>query len=674
MTHSFRLSALAAGILMLAMACERIPASQERTVRFEAETPDTRTAFTQPEGDLYPVVWTAEDRSVRISLNGATPVEAAVEPAADGRTARFQASFTEPAEGSATFYALSPAGAYRSLEGGEWTFTVPASQTPGSDSVDPAAMVLAATSSTTEGLPEEVSLQFRHLTAYGRLSLVNFNTDIRAVTLDLGGDDTLRISTTCPEAIWFGTMPKDVSGKEMQIRVKTGSGSYAKTVTFPEGRAFEAGKIARFTVDMAGATFVPDNTSISILAIGNSFSVDAMEYLYGYLRQAGYTDIFLGNLYIGGCTLQTHAGNITNGTAAYRYYTNSTGSWSYIEGKDAVSAMQSRKWDYVSMQQASGWSGMPDSYEPYLSTVVDAVKTYCPDAKRIWHMTWAYQANSSHSDFPKYGCVQIRMYNAILDAVRTKVLARGDFDCIIPSGTTIQNLRTSYIGDTVPRDGYHLSSDIGRVATARTWLKQISGCDLAPIDCKPQGYSYNLTAAQSAAVKDAVEKAFAHPMEVSASAYPPERIWHEPDPALREVLAAAGYDPAAYHELAYSLTPYAYYNSTGGSGLTSKAGGSTASNINQFSATQFFSLEDIPVGSVLVLKSGYQYRPEGWTRLSAKTGSRPGQVQTQVVEVTDNWWKGWAYRAFNLAKAGNPGLTENEMQSLRSCLSIYIPN
>lgn len=32
-------------------------------------------------------------------------------------------------------------------------------------------------------------------------------------------------------------------------------------------------------------TVKPDDKSISILAIGNSFSVDAMEYLYGILKE-----------------------------------------------------------------------------------------------------------------------------------------------------------------------------------------------------------------------------------------------------------------------------------------------------------------------------------------------------------------------------------------------------
>lgn len=41
--------------------------------------------------------------------------------------------------------------------------------------------------------------------------------------------------------------------------------------------------------------------SIKVLAIGNSFSADAVEQeLYGLLVAAGYDDIIIGNMYIGG--------------------------------------------------------------------------------------------------------------------------------------------------------------------------------------------------------------------------------------------------------------------------------------------------------------------------------------------------------------------------------------
>ena len=668
-----RIPLLLLTVFGVAWGCNSFSEGRTHTVQFTTETASTRTSFTDPDGDSYPVLWTAQDSTVRISLNTQPPQEARVHAQPDGRSAYFEASFETGASTSYTFHALSPASAFRSLSPeGEWDYEVPAVQHPTGQSVDPAAMVLAATSPTTGELPRAVTLPFRHLTAYGLCTLTHLNTDIQAVTLDLGPGQSYTVQTRSARDIWFGTKPLDLSAQEVRISVKTGSGSYARSVTFPEGRKLEAGKVARFSVDMAEAAFVPDSKSISILAIGNSFSIDAMQYLYGYLRQAGYEEIHLGNLYIGGCTLQTHATNLSQNNNAYTYYTNDTGNWTSVSGGNIETALKSRDWDFVSVQQASGSSGMADSYEPYLTTVMDAVKTHCPDAKRMWHMTWAYQGNASHSEFGNYGCVQIRMYNAILEAVRTKVLSRGDFDIVIPCGTAVQNLRTSFIGDNVTRDGYHMSYNIGRVVTALMWLKQISGCPLEGIDCQPAGY--NLTERQAAAIKEAVEQAYADPYRVSPSSDPPaEWSSHVPDPSLRQVLAAAGADPDAYVELPYRILTYAYYNSTGGSGLTAKVKGSTASNINQFATTQFFSKEDIPVGSILVLKSGYQYRPEGWTRLSAKTVNRPGNVQTQVIPVTESWWNGWAYRAFNLAEADNPALTDERMDALHSVLSIFVP-
>ena len=45
---------------------------------------------------------------------------------------------------------------------------------------------------------------------------------------------------------------------------------------------------------------------LRILAIGNSFSVDAMEHLYAIAAAEGVEEILLGNLVIGGCSLETH--------------------------------------------------------------------------------------------------------------------------------------------------------------------------------------------------------------------------------------------------------------------------------------------------------------------------------------------------------------------------------
>jgi len=407
-------------------------------------------------------------------------------------------------------------------------------------------------------------------------------------------------------------------------------------------------------------------SSLYILAIGNSFSVDAMQYLYQILQELGYRDIYLGNLYIGGCTLQTHAGNVTNNSKAYTYYVNKTGSWTNTANFAPLNAMKEMDWDYVSMQQASGFSGVADSYEPYLSTVVESVKANCPDAKRMWHMTWAYQGNSTHSDFGKYGNDQMTMYNAIVNAVRTKVLSRGDFDFVIPNGTVVQNLRTSFIGDNITRDGYHMSYDIGRFATALMWARQITRKSIEDVAYRPSGYSYSDKTVL--AIKEAVENAYRKPFEVTESEYPPVPVVSGDAEAI---IAAYSYDPANYTGIDVGLTHNGFYNSTSG---TPSAITTNASNSNQFAATKIFTKSDIPAGSLIVLKSGFQYRPEGWVSLSTKnSGNRPGNVTSQLVEVDSAWWGSWNYRAFNVAKAGNPALDAAGQAELDNAFFIYVP-
>lgn len=262
-----------------------------------------------------------------------------------------------------------------------------------------------------------------------------------------------------------------------------------------------------------------DNTSISILAIGNSFSVDAMEYLWGILDQAGYENVTLGNLYIGGCSLERHAGNFKNNSASYTYYKNTEGTWSKTKEYQPLEALKERNWDIITMQQSSGNSGITATYDPHLADLVTIVKANCPDAELAWHMTWAYQGNSTHRDFPRYENNQMTMYNAIIAAVQEKILTNDAFCKIIPNGTAIQNLRTSFIGDTLTRDGYHMSHDKGRLVTAMTFAKALTGCDLQKITYTPSEHSY--TQEELTAMKEAADNACAAPFIVTVSIYPP---------------------------------------------------------------------------------------------------------------------------------------------------------
>ncbi len=257
---------------------------------------------------------------------------------------------------------------------------------------------------------------------------------------------------------------------------------------------------------------IPAKKTISILAVGNSFSVNAMQYLWEILDSAGFEEVVLGNLFIGGCSLEQHWSNLFHNKPVYTYYYNDSGQWKTSNAATAEQALQSRQWDIVTLQQASHFSGQPDSYET-LERIQGAVKSYQPDAKLYWHMTWAYHPDTSNANFVNYAKDQMTMYNAIVDAVKQKIHPNALFEGVIPAGTAIQNMRNCAIGDnmTIP-DGFHLNN-LGCYAVGLAWYAQLTGLPVERISYVPKGVSMieeYLTDIRQA-VTDAVEK----PMEVT---------------------------------------------------------------------------------------------------------------------------------------------------------------
>jgi hypothetical protein len=60
---------------------------------------------------------------------------------------------------------------------------------------------------------------------------------------------------------------------------------------------------------------------------------------------------------------------------------------------------------------------------------------------------------------------------------------------VIPSGIAVQQLRATPVGDTVTRDGFHLSESHGRYAAALTWAQTICGVDPDTVDWVPEAFS-----------------------------------------------------------------------------------------------------------------------------------------------------------------------------------------
>lgn len=96
------------------------------------------------------------------------------------------------------------------------------------------------------------------------------------------------------------------------------------------------------------------------------------------------------------------------------------------------------------------------------------------------------------------------MYNAIIDCVKSEVLKHNEFVNVIPSGTAIQNARTSSLGDSLDRDGYHLSYDLGRYIAGPCVLCNILNVKPEKIAFAPRGIDpYRRIAVES--VKNAVK-------------------------------------------------------------------------------------------------------------------------------------------------------------------------
>ncbi|MDR0572467.1 MAG: DUF4886 domain-containing protein [Tannerella sp.] len=99
------------------------------------------------------------------------------------------------------------------------------------------------------------------------------------------------------------------------------------------------------------------------------------------------------------------------------------------------------------------------------------------NAQFILHQTWAYAENSTHDHFAKYDRDRMKMYRAIVDVAK-QISEVESIDIIIPSGTAIQNGRTSYIGDNFTIDGFHLDYGIGRYTVACVWFEKLFDIDV----------------------------------------------------------------------------------------------------------------------------------------------------------------------------------------------------
>ncbi len=210
---------------------------------------------------------------------------------------------------------------------------------------------------------------------------------------------------------------------------------------------------------------------IKILAIGNSFSQDATAML-----EVINPNIFVRNLYIGGCSLEMHARNIVTDEKVYEYQENGEPCVrGFVSIKDAL---QMGTWDYITVQQVSHLSGDKDSYYPYLIELIKYVEQYST-AKILLHKTWAYEKDSSHPEFYRYDNDSEKMHRAIAQTVAE--ISQTENLPVIDVGELIYRLKQYDFfnvdkgGVSLYRDKFHMNFGYGRLAAALVWSKFFGG-------------------------------------------------------------------------------------------------------------------------------------------------------------------------------------------------------
>lgn len=246
-----------------------------KTVSFTATTPETRTSFAPKDGDSYPVLWTGDEK-VSVSYNYGAGKSSAVTPSADRKTATFAVAISQSADATAhNFYSVSPASALisASSEYSSLSIDVPSTQTPIDGSCDEAAQVIVA-KHESDSFDENVNFAFKHVTAYGNLSITlpAGVSEISSITLtaekgisgriyyypadatfdDSRASSSITLLTSKTSDVFFACLPADLSNTSLKVVISANGTTYTKNVTLSSNFKFAAGRVSKFSVDMSG--------------------------------------------------------------------------------------------------------------------------------------------------------------------------------------------------------------------------------------------------------------------------------------------------------------------------------------------------------------------------------------------------------------------------------------
>ena len=256
--------------------------------------------------------------------------------------------------------------------------------------------------------------------------------------------------------------------------------------------------------------------SLKVLAVGNSFAVDTMEHAASVARALGIEKVKFSTLYVGGCSIRMHYDHAMEDKAVYTYHINEGEGWQSTPEYKISDAVKSDDWDWIFIQHGTNDMSRYTSSECYvlLSPLVDYLKKLAPAHTRIaFNLTWLGESTRQHHEIISYEGNMALMREKLVEVTREMVVSNPKIDLLIPTGTAIENARTSKIG-LLTRDCYHLSVDKGRFIAALALVSTITGIDAAEITWAPK----NVDDYAMRVAIESVKNAQKYPLAITASA------------------------------------------------------------------------------------------------------------------------------------------------------------
>ncbi|MBR4427271.1 MAG: DUF4886 domain-containing protein, partial [Spirochaetales bacterium] len=322
-----------------------------------------------------------------------------------------------------------------------------------------------------------------------------------------------------PSDRWMRVKEITAEGYVIEIDINDTGAPREGTITFSSKTDPNVKVTVTFTQKAANV----DPRTLKLLAVANSAVEDAMQDLPAILSELGVTNLTLGYFLVDkNLDEQAAAFSAENATLSY-HFTDAEGAWKTADTLVAA-VLEPDDWDYIILGQTIAEGGQAATFDAGISKIIETVRKTCEYVPFAWHMTWAYQASSTNAGFKAYDNNQADMYDAIVAAVKDKIEGNSEFEKIIPVGTTVQNLRTSFFEDNLTINGVSLSVNIGSLADALTWAKVLTdkNVDNVSYTFNPERYKYE--SYYVPAILEAVNNAVANPLKVTESLnYPPRK-------------------------------------------------------------------------------------------------------------------------------------------------------